>query len=165
MRVLKNIALSVAMAFIALPAFSSGSEPTPTKNIVEIAKSTGQFNTLLTALDAAELTETVATTEGLTVFAPTDAAFANLPAGTLDSLLADKEALKDILLYHVVTAEVPAATAVTLTEAEMANGKLVAIKLEGQDLFINASKVIAADIKASNGIIHVIDNVLVPAAE
>lgn len=132
------------------------------KNIVETAKAAGNFNTLLAAADAAGLVETLSTAKNITVFAPTDAAFAKLPEGTVEALLEQPEVLKDILLYHVVGAKVPASDAVRLTSATMLNGKDVTIRLEDGKLFINDSQVIATDIKASNGIIHVIDAVLLP---
>ena len=136
---------------------------TEERNIVEVAQAAGTFNTLLKAATAAGLAETLATTDNLTVFAPTDDAFAKLPAGTIEALLKDIPTLRDILTYHVVGAKVPASVAVTLTEATMLDGKKVNIRLEGKDLFINNAKVIATDIAAKNGVIHVIDAVLIPA--
>jgi transforming growth factor-beta-induced protein len=133
------------------------------KNIVEVAQEAGNFKTLLQAATAAGLTDTLANTDNLTVFAPTDEAFAKIPAATLDALLKDTSALSDVLTYHIVGAKVPASVAVTLTEATMLNGKKVTISYDGQDLFINDAKVIAKDIQAKNGIIHVIDTVLLPS--
>jgi uncharacterized surface protein with fasciclin (FAS1) repeats len=132
------------------------------KNIVEVAQESGNFKTLLQAATAAGLADTLATTDNLTVFAPTDEAFAKIPAETLDALLKDTPALRDVLTYHVVGAKVPASVAVTLTEATMLNGKKVTVRFDGQDLFINNAKVIAKDIPAKNGVIHVIDTVLLP---
>lgn len=163
MKIFKNLALGVFAALASTSLIASEMEVKA--NIVDTAKQAGQFSTLLTALDVAGLTETLATTEDLTVFAPTDEAFAQIPSETLEGLLSDPEALKDILLYHVVAAKVPSATAITLSEAEMINGKFVNISLENEGLFINDSKVIATDIAASNGIIHVLDAVLIPSAE
>lgn len=134
-----------------------------TGNIVEVAGEAGQFTTLITAVQEAGLVETLEGVGPFTVFAPTDAAFAALPEGALEALLANKEALKNVLLYHVVAgAAVRSETAVTLTAAEMANGDSVAVELRAGNLFLNASKVISTDIEASNGIIHVIDAVLLP---
>jgi uncharacterized surface protein with fasciclin (FAS1) repeats len=132
------------------------------RNIIEVAESAGSFKTLLAAVSAAGLTETLATTQNLTVFAPTDAAFAQLPEGAVEALLKNIPALQNVLTYHVVGAKVPSKVAVGLTEATMLNGQKVEIRFDGQDLFINESKVIVKDIPAKNGIIHVIDAVLLP---
>lgn len=133
-------------------------------NLIDVAESAGSFTTLLTAIRAAGLEETVRSAPALTVFAPTDEAFAALPAGALDGLLANPEALKNVLLYHVVEGAVPSSVAVTLSEAMMLNGEKTAIRYDGMTLFVNDSKVTAADVGASNGVIHVIDKVLLPPA-
>ena len=133
------------------------------KNIVEVAQEAGNFKTLLQAATAAGLADTLANTDNLTVFASTDEAFAKIPAATLDALLKDKSALRDVLTYHVVGAQVPASVAVRLTEATMLNGKKVTISFDGQDLFINDAKVFAKDVQVKNGIIHVIGTVLLPS--
>ncbi len=134
------------------------------KDIVDTAVAAGQFQTLAAALGAADLVGALKGDGPFTVFAPTDEAFAKLPAGTVESLLKpeNRDQLVDILTYHVVAAEVPAETAVTLDEAEALNGKTIDLNLRGGDLFLNDSKVIKTDIKTSNGIIHVIDAVLLP---
>lgn len=113
------------------------------------------------------MTETLTGEGPFTIFAPTDEAFAALPAGTLDSLLADKEALKNVLLYHVVQGdEIEAADVVELTSADMANGDTIAIKVvDGKVVLNDDVNVVTTDIAASNGVIHVIDKVLVPAAK
>ena len=147
---------------VSNPTLKSELKTTSNKNIVEVAQEAGSFGTLLAAAEAADLVETLATTDNITVFAPTDEAFAQIPKETLDALLADKEALVDVLTYHVVGAKVPAADAVKLTEAVMLNGKSTALRVCQCELFINESKVILTDIKAKNGIIHVIDAVLIP---
>lgn len=135
-----------------------------TGTIVDVARGAGSFKTLLSAAEAADLVGVLQSDGPFTVFAPTDEAFAALPAGVLDGLLRDKQVLKELLLYHVIAGQaVDAATAKTLSDAQMANGKSVVISLKNQDLFINQSKVIATDVLASNGTIHVIDKVLVPA--
>lgn len=139
--------------------------PTPTeapKTIVDLAVADGRFNTLVQAVQAAGLAETLAGEGPFTVFAPTDDAFAKLPAGTLEALLADPEQLKNILLYHVVAGKVMSDQAKTLSEAEMLNGEKVTIRSEMDKLMINDSQVVLADIEASNGVIHVIDTVLLP---
>jgi len=134
----------------------------PTSTIVDIAVSDDRFGTLVTALSAAELVETLSGDGPFTVFAPTNAAFDALPAGTLDALLADIPALTNILLYHVVSGQVLAEDVVTLSEAETVLGENVSIRVEDGKVFINDSEVIVTDIMASNGVIHVIDAVLLP---
>lgn len=137
------------------------------KTIVDIAVENESFSTLVTALQEAELVETLQGEGPFTVFAPTNDAFSKIPAEDLQAILEDKELLTDILLYHVVGgAAVPAETAVTLSNATMANGKDITLEVRDGGLFLNeTTKVIVTDIKASNGIIHVIDTVLVPAAD
>ena len=144
------------------------STPYPEKeeqqSIAEIAVA-GGFNTLVAALDAAGLVETLSGEGTFTVFAPTDEAFAALPEGMLDELLADTETLTQILLYHVVGDVVMAEQVVTLDEAETLQGSKVAIEVVDGNVFVNQSQVTATDIEASNGVIHVIDAVLVPEME
>ncbi len=132
--------------------------------IVDIAVADGRFNTLVAALTAANLVDTLSSEGPFTVFAPTDDAFAALPEGTVDSLLADPEgALTDILLYHVVSGAVMAETVVTLDSATTVQGEDVAISVVDGNVFLNETvQVIITDIKASNGVIHVIDAVLIP---
>ncbi len=141
------------------------STPYPEKetkqSIAEIAVD-GGFNTLVAALDAADLVETLSGDGTFTVFAPTDDAFAALPEGMLEELLADPETLKQILLYHVVGDVVMAETVVTLDEAETLEGSMVAIDVVDGNVFLNDSQVTSTDIEASNGVVHVIDKVLVP---
>ncbi|MEC8048525.1 MAG: fasciclin domain-containing protein [Chloroflexota bacterium] len=135
-----------------------------TKSIAEIAVD-GGFNTLVTALDAADLVETLSGEGTFTVFAPTDEAFAALPDGMLEDLLADPNALKQILLYHVVGDVVMAETVVTLDNAETLEGSTIAIEVVDGNVFLNDSQVTSTDIEASNGVVHVIDKVLVPELE
>ena len=132
------------------------------KSIAEIATEDGRFTTLVAAVGAAGLAETLSNEGEFTVFAPTDDAFAALPEGTVEALLEDPEgALKDILLYHVVGSVVPAETVVTLDSADTLQGEPVAIAVEDGEVVLNDSaKVIITDIAASNGIIHVIDAVI-----
>ncbi|MGO8795111.1 MAG: fasciclin domain-containing protein [Candidatus Sulfotelmatobacter sp.] len=133
-------------------------------DLVETAVAAGSFKTLAAALQAAGLVDTLKSKGPFTVFAPTDEAFAKLPAGTVDSLLKpeNKEKLKAILLYHVVAGDVTAAKVMKLSEAKTVEGQDVAIRLEGGSVMINDARVIQADIQASNGVIHVIDTVLIP---
>ena len=144
------------------------STPYPEKeekqSIAEIAVA-GGFNTLVAALDAAGLVETLSGEGTFTVFAPTDEAFAALPEGMLDELLADTEALTQILLYHVAGDVVMAEQVVTLDEAETLQGSKVAIEVVDGNVFVNESQVTSTDIEASNGVIHVIDAVLLPEME
>jgi uncharacterized surface protein with fasciclin (FAS1) repeats len=161
--VMSTIAFSAMVSACGLAQSKSKSDTKgEERNIVEVAQASGNFKTLLAAAEAAGLAETLATTNDITVFAPTDEAFAKLPPGTVEGLLKDIPALKNILTYHVVGAKVPATVAVTLTEATMLNGEKVTVRFDGKDLFINDSKVIATDVQAKNGVIHVIDAVLLP---
>jgi uncharacterized surface protein with fasciclin (FAS1) repeats len=136
----------------------------PSKDIVDTAVSAGSFKTLTAALEAAGLVETLKGKGPFTVFAPTDAAFAKLPEGTLKSLLmpANKKKLKDILTYHVVAGNVKAADVIKLSSAKTLNGQSVTIKVVGGKVLINGATVVKADIAATNGTIHVIDTVLMP---
>jgi transforming growth factor-beta-induced protein len=141
------------------------------KTIVDIAVEDGRFTTLVAAVQAAELAETLSGEGPFTVFAPTDDAFAALPAGTLDSLLLpeNKQQLTDILLYHVVAGQVMAADVVGL-DGQMADtalaGKQIGIKVDMGNVYLNENvKVIITDVEASNGVIHVIDAVLLPASD
>lgn len=143
--------------------------PEPVGNIVEVASQAGSFNTLLIAAAAAGLADVLADeSTTFTVFAPTDAAFAQIPESTLNALLADTEALKNVLLYHVIAdAKVMSDGAVAVANSEnnkvtMANTQMAALSLSGSDLYINASKVSAANVEASNGVIHVVDQVILP---
>jgi uncharacterized surface protein with fasciclin (FAS1) repeats len=130
--------------------------------IVDVAGAAGTFETLLAAAQAAGLAETLQSEGPFTVFAPTDDAFAALPEGTVEALLADPEALADILLYHVVSGKVLASDVVGLTSATTVQGSEVAITVDGSSVMINDANVVATDIEASNGVIHVIDAVILP---
>lgn len=132
------------------------------KDIVQTAVDAGSFSTLAAALEAADLVDFLKGNGPYTVFAPTDAAFAKLPAGTVEALLADKDALTAILTYHVVDGRVPASAVVNLTSAKTLNGQSVSVAVNGSTVTINNATVEQTDIQASNGIIHVIDTVLLP---
>ena len=136
----------------------------PKKDIVDTAVEAGSFKTLVAAVKAAGLVETLKGDGPFTVFAPTDEAFAKLPSGTIDSLLKpeNKEKLVSILTYHVVPGKVKAKKAAKLDSAKTVNGTEISIAPSGKTLSINDSKVVKADIKTTNGIIHVIDAVLIP---
>lgn len=143
--------------------------PEPTGNIVEVAQAAGDFSTLIAAAQAAGLDSVLADeTQTLTVFAPTDAAFAALGDGVVNGLLADPDALADVLLYHVIQGAAVnsvQATALIGQQAEMANGDSATISLREGELFINNARIVVTDIAATNGVIHVIDAVLTPPAE
>ena len=143
--------------------------PAPTPTILDVAIEAGSFTTLIAAIDAAGLTSTIDDASAtLTVFAPTDAAFALLGEAAINDLLADPDALSDILLYHVVSGtalDSAAATDAVGTTVEMANGDRVGVSAKNDSLFLNLSKVTATDIQADNGVIHVIDAVLMPPAD
>lgn len=130
--------------------------------IVEVAVADGRFKTLVAAVKAAGLVEALSGKGPLTVFAPTDDAFAKLPAGTVEGLLKDVSTLKNILLYHVVSGKVKAADVVKLTSAETLLGKPIQISVQGGQVKINDATVIIPDIEASNGVCHVIDSVILP---
>jgi uncharacterized surface protein with fasciclin (FAS1) repeats len=156
---------AVAATVIGIAAASGGAYAA-SKDIVDTAVGAGQFKTLTAALTAAGLVDTLKRSGPFTVFAPTDAAFAALPAGTVETLLKpeNKAKLTAILTYHVVAGKVTAADVVKLTEAKTVNGATVVVKVEGSNVMINNAKVATADIDASNGVIHVIDTVLMPPA-
>jgi transforming growth factor-beta-induced protein len=138
--------------------------PADKKDIVDTAVADGRFKTLVAAVTAAGLVDTLKGAGPFTVFAPTDDAFAKLPAGTVESLLKPEnlEQLKSILLYHVVAGKVMAADVVKLTTAMTLQGTNVTIKIDGDKVYVNDAQVIITDIETLNGVIHVIDTVLLP---
>ena len=139
-------------------------EAAATKNIVETAVAAGTFETLVAAVKAAGLVETLSGPGPFTVFAPTDEAFAKLPKGTVASLLepANKQKLVDILTYHVVPGKVMAADVVKLESAKTAQGQSLGIKVADGVVSVDGAKVVKTDITTSNGVIHVIDAVILP---
>ena len=151
---------------VEAPTVTQADEPEEvSKTIVDIAVEDGRFTTLVAALQAAELDSVLAGEGPFTVFAPTDDAFGKLPEGTVASLLETIPALKNILLYHVVSGNVLAADVVTLESTITLQGQTVSISVMGDVVKINDSQVIITDIQGSNGTIHVIDTVLLPPAE
>ncbi|MCB5203793.1 fasciclin domain-containing protein [Neorhizobium sp. T786] len=142
----------------ALPAHAAD------KDIVDTAVGAGNFATLAAALEAADLVSTLKGDGPFTVFAPTDAAFAKLPTGTVDNLLKpeNKQQLVDILTYHVVPGKVMATDVVALDEAKTVNGKMIDVQVDGGAVKVNEANVTATDVAASNGVIHVIDQVIMP---
>lgn len=136
----------------------------PSTDIVDTAVAAGSFNTLAAALKAADLVDVLKGDGPFTVFAPTDEAFSKLPAGTVENLLKpeNKEQLRAILTYHVVPGKVKSKDVAGMSSAKTVNGANINIKVEGDKVMINNANVAKADVKASNGIIHVIDTVLLP---
>lgn len=134
-----------------------------TADIVDTAVAAGSFETLVTAVTAAELVETLKGPGPFTVFAPTDDAFAALPDGTVEGLLEDQEALTNVLTYHVVSGEVTSDMLSDGMEVEMLNGDMLTISIDGGTVMIGDATVTTADVETSNGVIHIIDTVLVPA--
>lgn len=134
------------------------------KDIIATAAAAGSFNTLAAALQAADLTDALKGEGPFTVFAPTDDAFKKLPPGTVESLLEpeNKDKLRAILTYHVVAGKVTAAQAMKLSSAKTLNGENLAISTHDGTVMVNNAKVVKADIQASNGVIHVIDTVIMP---
>jgi uncharacterized surface protein with fasciclin (FAS1) repeats len=160
-----RVAKLVAAALVGVSlAAGSTFAATDDKDIIHTAAAAGQFKTLTAAINAAGLTATLEGPGPFTVFAPTDAAFAALPAGTLENLLKpeNKAQLVAILTYHVVRGAVTAADVVKLTEAKTVNGKMVPVRTTGNSVMVDKAHVTTADIAASNGVIHVIDSVLLP---
>ena len=159
------IAAVGTLAEPAVQVVATAQESTMTNTIVDIAVADGRFTTLVAAVQAAGLVDTLAGEGPFTVFAPTDDAFAALPAGTVEGLLGDIPALTQVLLYHVVPGSVMASDVVNLTSATTAQGSDISISVRDGEVYLNDTvKVIITDIVASNGVIHVIDGVLLPPA-
>ncbi|MBL1214610.1 MAG: fasciclin domain-containing protein [Ignavibacteriae bacterium] len=163
----KSVFAAVVILLSASLLIAGGhkSEKHSKKDIVETALAAGSFTTLATALTEADLVSALQGEGPFTVFAPTDEAFAKLPEGTLESLLNDKDALKNILLYHVVSGKVSSEQVVKIDAAETLAGSKVNIKVKDGGVMINNSNVTTADVYASNGVIHVIDTVLLPPSK
>ena len=173
MKRLKISAMPVAIGALILTGFTASltsladdgnGSMSEQSNIVDTAIAAGQFNTLAAALDAAGLVATLQGEGPFTVFAPTDEAFAKLPAGTVESLLKpeNRDQLIAILTYHVVPGKVMAKDVVNLSEAKTVNGSNLAIMVMDEKVRINDATVIAADVATSNGVIHVVDTVILP---
>lgn len=164
MKKLNLTTLWVAVLMISVVAFASTDymSSMEKKSIVETAVGAGKFNTLVTAVKAADLVEKLSGPGPFTVFAPTDDAFAALPAGTVESLLQNKDKLQAILTYHVVPGKVMASDVVNLQSAKTANGQMVTIKVKDGVVMVDNAKVVMTDIECTNGVIHVIDAVILP---
>ncbi len=160
------VAQAFALLALAVSATASADNHKGAKSadIVDTAVAAGQFNTLAAALDAADLVGTLKGDGPFTVFAPTDEAFAKLPAGTVESLLKpeNRDQLVAVLTYHVVAGKVAAADVVKLDKATTVNGADVKIKVSDNGVKVDNANVVATDIVASNGVIHVIDTVILP---
>jgi uncharacterized surface protein with fasciclin (FAS1) repeats len=161
---MNRIALLVLAALaLAVPAASAAPErAAATPTIAGLAAKTPQLSTLLSLVKAAGLADELAAPGALTVFAPTNAAFAKVPKATLNALAKNPAALKRVLLYHVVAGKVTAAKIVKLRSAKTLAGPSVRISVIGTTVRVNTARVTAADAKASNGVVHVIDRVLIP---
>lgn len=161
-RFLSTLAALGFLAALSTPAFAGNTAAAAkSADIVDTAVSAGSFKTLVTAVQAAGLVDTLKGPGPFTVFAPTDEAFAKLPPGTLDGLLKDKEKLKKVLTYHVVAGKVTAADVVKLTSAKTVQGQSVKIDASN-GVKVGTATVVKPDVMASNGVIHVIDTVLIP---
>lgn len=156
--------LKTAIVAAAMGLAGSLSAIAAEKDIVDTAVEAGQFKTLATAIEAAGLVSTLKGEGPFTVFAPTDEAFAKLPAGTVENLLKpeSKEKLTEILTYHVVPGKVMAAEVAEIDEAKTVNGKMIDVEVKDGSVKVNDATVTATDIAASNGVIHVIDTVILP---
>lgn len=156
--------LGLAVTSAPLNAYAGCSDK---KDIVDTAVAAGSFKTLATALAKADLVDALKGAGPFTVFAPTDEAFAKLPKGTLENLLKpeNKARLSAILTYHVVAGRVPAEKALKLTNAKTLNGQQIDLVAQGGNLTVDGAKVVKTDIECSNGVIHVIDSVILPPAK
>jgi uncharacterized surface protein with fasciclin (FAS1) repeats len=143
---------------------TSAAPATTAKTIVEIASANADFSTLVTAVTKADLVQTLSGAGPFTVFAPTNAAFAKIPAAQLDAILADKAQLTKILTYHVVPGKVMAADLQPTQSVKTVEGQNVEIKVSSGQATINGCNIVKTDIEASNGVVHVIDCVLIPPA-
>lgn len=159
---LKTATLGIAIVTLMLSAGTQAQQGN--KDIVDTAMAAGSFNTLAKALQAADLVDTLRGQGPFTVFAPTDDAFAKLPAATLNDLLKpeNKKKLQRILTYHVVPGRVTSSDVVKLSTAKAVSGDAIDIKASGGTVIVDGARVVKTDVQASNGIIHVIDTVIMP---
>ena len=161
-RVIGRLMVGLSAAVLPMSVAVAQGSHAPANTIVDVAVAAGKFKTLVAAVQAAGLVETLKGAGPFTVFAPTDEAFAKLPPGTVEALLKDKAKLAAILTYHVVSGAVGSDQVVKLKSAKTVNGKDVAIMVMNGKVMVGNANVITTDIKASNGVIHVIDAVLLP---
>ena len=164
---MKTIFSFTSLALVGILAAVSPTRAQHTKDIVDTAVAAGSFTTLAKALTAADLVATLKGPGPFTVFAPTDDAFAKLPAGTLDNLLKpeNKAMLRRVLTYHVVAGKVMATDVVKVSSAKAVSGDMLPITVNGGTVRVHGARVVKTDIAASNGVIHVIDTVLLPPGE
>ena len=160
---LAGLALVAGASLAQAHSCSSHQETASAKTIVDVAVNAGSFETLVAAVKAAGLVETLSSDGPFTVLAPTDEAFSKLPAGTVEALLADKEALTQVLTYHVVPGKVTSDQVVKLSRAKTVLGESLPIDTR-EGVRVGGATVVATDVEASNGVIHVIDTVLLPKA-
>ncbi|MDA0328834.1 MAG: fasciclin domain-containing protein [Gemmatimonadetes bacterium] len=158
---IRKITVAAAVTALALAPSAADAQSTD-MDIVATAVEAGAFTTLAAALEAADLIGVLQGAGPFTVFAPTDEAFAKLPAGTVEALLADKEALTRVLTYHVVSGRVMADAVVDLSRAMTLAGIDAPIEVRMGSVYVGGSKVTTADVAASNGVIHIIDTVMLP---
>jgi uncharacterized surface protein with fasciclin (FAS1) repeats len=160
-------AAAVAAASIGPATAGARTERVPaqaaSKNIVQTAVAAGKFKTLVSLVKKAGLASTLSGSGPFTVFAPTDAAFAKVPKATLDALANDKAMLKSVLLYHVAKGRLPAAKVVKRSTIKTLNGKSVGVRVRSGKVYVGGARVVTPDVKASNGVIHVINKVLIPS--
>ena len=164
---MKTMLTFTSMALIGIMAVVAPVRAQKPKDIVDTAVAAGSFTTLAKALTAADLVATLKGPGPFTVFAPTDEAFAELPAGTVENLLkpASKAMLRRVLMYHVVPGKMMAADVVKISSAKAVSGDMLSIKVNGGTVMVDQARVVKTDIAASNGVIHVVDAVLLPQAE
>ena len=164
---MKTMLTFTSLALVGIMAVASPARAQQTKDIVDTAVAAGSFTTLAKALTAADLVATLKGPGPFTVFAPTDEAFAKLPAGTLENLLKpeNKAMLRRVLTYHVVPGKVMAADVVKVSSAKAVSGDMLSIKAGGGTVMVDQARVVKTDIAASNGVIHVVDAVLLPPGE
>jgi uncharacterized surface protein with fasciclin (FAS1) repeats len=164
-RLLAAVALGLAALLLSVVPGPAPAADKPTKDVVDTAVAAGQFKTLVAAVKAADLVATLKGEGPFTVFAPTDDAFAKIPKAKLDALLGDKKALADVLTYHVVPGKVLAADVVKLDAAKTVEGQSLMINAARGKVTVNGANVVKTDILCTNGVIHVIDAVLLPPAD
>jgi uncharacterized surface protein with fasciclin (FAS1) repeats len=158
----KRIVLALVCLAVAAVPVAGAQAAAPQRNLVQTAAAAPQFSTLVSLIKQAGLVSTLSGRANYTVFAPTNAAFAKVPKRTLSALAKDRAQLKAVLLYHVVKGKVPARKVVKLDSAKTVNGARVTIDVRKGKVFVNDARVTKADIKASNGIVHQINRVLLP---
>jgi uncharacterized surface protein with fasciclin (FAS1) repeats len=156
----RMIAFGASLALVA--ALAAPATAAPTKNIVQTAKAAPQFSTLVSLVKKAGLVDDLSSKTKLTVFAPTNAAFEKVPQKTLNKLGNNRKLLRKVLLYHVLAGKYPASKVVKRNRAKTLEGARVRFNVKGQKVYVNNARVITADIRCSNGIVHAINRVLIP---